>query len=110
MADLTPKRLYTGNALASNVYTVSSTAGSYTIIKTINVANTTTTDKTFNLHIIPAAGSATVSNKIMSTINVPANDVISADTIFVLEASEALYYDPTDSNLTLYVAGVEYTP
>jgi len=105
---LTPKRLYIGNDTASNVYTASSNVGSYTIIRTINVCNTSATDKTFSLNLIPASGTAGANNKVISNVTVPANDVIHSDSVYVLNAGEALYYDPTDSNLTLTVSGVEY--
>jgi len=105
---LTPKRLYIGNDTATNVYTASSNAGSYTIIRTINVCNTSATDKTFSLNIIPSGGSAGVANKVISSVTVPANDVIHSDSVYVLNAGDALYFDPADSNLTLAVNGVEY--
>lgn len=108
MANITPKLLYIGNDTASNVYTVSSNVGSYSIVRTINVCNTAATDKTFSLNIIPASGSAGANNKVMSSLTVPANDVVVSDTVLVLNAGDSIYYDPVDSNLTLTVSGVEY--
>jgi len=105
---LTPKRLYIGNDTASNVYTASSNVGSYTIIRTINVCNTSATDKTFSLNVIPSGGSAGANNKVISNVTVPANDVIHSDSVYVLNAGDALYYDPVDANITLTVNGVEY--
>lgn len=110
MSTLTPKNLYTGNDLASNVYTVSSTANSYTIIKSINISNTSAVDKTFSLHIIASSGTPAASNKIMSSITVPGNNVLSSDTVFVLNSDESLYFDPVDANLTLHVSGAEFLP
>jgi hypothetical protein len=106
---LTPKRLYTGNDTASNVYTASSTANSYSIIKTISICNTTTTDKTVTIHLVPNSGSAGANNKIMSNVVVPANDTIYSNMVYVLNAGDAVYYDPQDSNLTLVLTGVEYS-
>jgi hypothetical protein len=105
---LTPKRLYIGNDTASNVYTASSNVGSYTIVRTINVCNTSATDKTFSIHIIPASGSAAANNKVISNVTVPANDVIYSDSVYVLNAGDALYFAPTDANVTITVSGVEY--
>lgn len=105
---LTPKRLYIGNDTASNVYTASSNAGSYTIIRTINVCNTSAADKTFSLHIIPSSGSAGANNKVISNVTIPANDVVYSNSIYVLNAGDALYFAPTDANVTLTVSGVEY--
>lgn len=109
MANLVPKNLYIGNDLASNVYTAGSTTGSYTIIKNISVANTSGTDKTFSIHIIPSGGSAGANNKIISSLTVPANDVVVSDGVYILNASQSVYFDPVDSNLTLYIGGVEYS-
>lgn len=108
MANLTPKLLYIGNNTASNVYTVSSNVGSYSIIRTVSVCNTTSTDKTFSLNIIPSGGSNGANNKIMNNIIVYANDVLVSDTVYVLNAGDSVYFDPVDSNLTLIVSGVEY--
>ena len=105
---LTPKRLYIGNDTATNVYTASSNAGSYTIVRSLNVCNTTSTDKTFSVHIVPSGDTAGASNKVVSNVTVPANDVVYTDSVYVLNAGDALYYDPVDANLTLTVAGVEY--
>lgn len=105
---LTPKRLYIGNDTASNAYTTSSNVGSYTIIRTINVCNTSSSDKTFSIHIIPSGGSAGANNKVISNVTVPANDVIYSNSIYVLNAGDVLYYSPIDNNLTLTVNGVEF--
>jgi hypothetical protein len=107
---LEPKRLYIGNDTAANVYTASSNVGSYSIIKTINVCNTSGTDKTFSLHILPSGASAAANNKILSNITVAANGIVYSNSVYVLNAGESLYYDPVDSNLTVLVTGVEYTP
>lgn len=106
---LTPKRLYIGNDTASNVYSASSVVGSYSIIRNITVCNTSATDKTFSLNIIPSGGTAGANNKVISNVTVPANDVIYSDSVYVLNTGDAVYYDPVDGNLTLTVNGVEYT-
>ena len=78
------------------------------IIRTINVCNTSATDKTFSINVIPSGGTAGANNKVISSVTVPANDVIHSDSVYVLNAGDALYYDPVDSNLTLTINGVEY--
>lgn len=104
---LQPKRLYIGNDTSSTVYTASNNLYAYTIIKTINVCNTSGVDKTFSLHIVPSGGSAGANNKVLSNVTVPANDVIYSDSVYVLNQNESIYYAPSDSNLTLLVTGVE---
>lgn len=106
---LIPKRLYTGNDTASNVYTASSVANSYSIIKTMSVCNTTTTNKTVSIHIVPNGGTAGANNMVMSNVVIPANDTIYSNMVYVLNAGDAIYYNPQDSNLTLVLTGVEYS-
>lgn len=109
MAEIVPKLLYIGNSVASNVYTVSSNVGSYSIVRTVNVCNTASVDKTCSLNIVPASGSAGANNRILSNILIPGNDVLVSDTVIVLNAGDSVYFDPADSNLTLTLSGVEYS-
>lgn len=110
MAGLTPKLLYIGNGDASNVYTVSNTVGSYTIIKNINFCNTSNANTTCSLHLVKTSESAAANNKIISNINVQADNVIYYNTSIVMPANSALYLDQAGSSVTLAVSGVEYTP
>ena len=52
MANLVPKSFYLGNTTSSNVYTVANTVGNYSIIKSINICNTSdTANATADIHI-----------------------------------------------------------
>jgi hypothetical protein len=105
---LTPKRLYIGNATAANVYTASSNVGSYTIIRTLNFCNNASTDKTVSVHLIPSGDSAASNNTIMANVTIPALDVIHTNSVYVLNAGDALYLTQADGNVVLNVSGVEY--
>jgi hypothetical protein len=108
MANLQPKRLYTGASTGSNVYTVSSNVGSYAIIRNINACNTTTSNKSFTIHIIASGGSAQDSNKILSNINVPGDDVVVSDGTYILNAGDSVYLSQAAANVTVTISGVEY--
>ena len=109
MANLQPKRLYTGAATASNTYTAPSTIGSYSIVRSIHACNTTTTDKVFSINIVPQFGSAAKDNLIMSNITVPGNDVVVSDTTIVLGPGDALYLTQATADVVLTISGVEYS-
>lgn len=108
MANLQPKKLYVGADTAANVYTVSSNVGSYAIIRNINACNTTTSNKSFTIHLIQASGSATDANKIMSNINIPGNDVVISDATYILNAGDSLHLAQATANVTLAISGVEF--
>jgi len=109
MANLLPKRLYIGAATAgSSVYTLTSNVGSYAIVKSINACNVTGTDSTFDLHVVPSGDTAVNANKVLSSITVPANDVITSDVLIVMEAGDSLYFNQTSANVTITISGVEY--
>lgn len=109
MANLQPKRLYTGAATSTAVYTAPANMGSYAIIRSIHACNTTSTDKTFSLNVIPQFGSPLSNNLIMSNITVPGNDVVVSDTTIVLGAGEAIYLTQSTSDVALTISGVEYS-
>jgi len=109
MANLVPKRFYIGDATGgSSVYTLTSNVGSYAIVRSINACNTTGSDATFDLHIVPSGDTADSGNKILSSITVPANDVITSDAIITMEPSDAIYFNQSGTSITLTVSGVEY--
>lgn len=108
MPALTPKTLYIGNGTASNVYTVTSTSGNYTIIKNINVCNAnTSTAKSISINIIPPAGTAVENNLYLSNLSIPANTSIQIDTSLILGNSYSIYVTHT-GNVSTIVTGVEY--
>lgn len=109
MPALTPKTLYIGNTTAANVYTVSSTAGNYTIVKNINVCNANASaNKTVTIHIIAPAGSAAENNIYLSSLTVPASDVVQIDTSLILSNGYSIYMTHS-GNVTTTISGVEYT-
>ena len=108
MANLQPKRFYTGYATASNVYTAPSDIGSYSIVRSIHACNAVATDKIFSINLIPQFGSAGKDNLIMSNITVPGDDVVVSDTTIVLGPGESLYLTQSTADIVLTISGVEY--
>lgn len=109
MANLTPKLLYVGNGTASNVYTTSSSTGSYTIVKNINICNTTNGSVTVDINILSASGTPGSNNALLKSLTVQAYETISYDTSVVLDAGYKIYTVNASSNCTFTISGVEYS-
>lgn len=108
MANLIPKLLYQGNDTTGNVYTTANTVGNYTIIKTINICNTTGTDAACSIHLLQGANTAAANNKIISNMNVSANNVLYYNTSVVIPANSKIYVSQSGTSLTFTISGVEY--
>lgn len=109
MANLTPKLLYIGSGTASNVYTTSNSAGSYTIVKNINICNTTGNPVTVDINILSNAGTPGANNALLKSLTIQANETISYDTAVVLDAGYKIYTVNTSNNCTFAISGVEYS-
>lgn len=105
----TPKRLYTGQPATTiqTLYTVP--ASTKTIVKNIVLANTTVTDATVDIHLVPNGGTAGATNKIVPTYLVPANNTVVIDFSAALDTAgdtiQAL--QGTSGAITVYISGVE---
>jgi fibrillarin-like rRNA methylase len=109
MANLVPKSLYLGNSTGSNVYTVANTAGNYTIIKAINICNTSdTANAKADIHILINGAAPSANNKVVSNANVIKNDVLYYNTSIVVPANSNVYVGSSNSSITFNISGVEY--
>jgi hypothetical protein len=109
MANLTPKSFYLGNSTASNVYTVANTVGNYSIIKSINICNTSdAANATVSIHILTAGASPANNNKIISNANVIKSDVLYYNTSIVVPVNSNVYVSSSNSSVTFNISGVEY--
>ncbi len=69
MANLTPKSFYIGtSSTGTNAYTTANTVGNYSIIKNINLCNTTSSNAVCSIHILVGAATPAANNKIISNI------------------------------------------
>lgn len=107
----TPKILYP-SAYPSNggstIYTVP--ASTSTIVKNIVLTNTTGTDADLHLSVVPPAGSASTSNRILSSHTVPANGINTLDVSIVMPAGASLHAtNVTSQAIVVTISGVEIT-
>lgn len=108
MANLTPKLLYIGNPAAESVYSVANVAGNYTIIKSINICNTSNIPERCTIHILVNGAIATTGNRIISNAEVLSNNVLYYNTSIVVPANSSVYVSQANTNLTFTLSGVEY--
>ena len=108
---ITVKRLVAGSAIAATIttyYTVP--AATNAIVKEIIVCNTDTVARTFDLHIVPSAGSAAAANQIFQdeTLQAGQSKIISLSSVMPTGATiQALA--SSASVVALNVSGVEIT-
>jgi hypothetical protein len=108
MAVYTPKKLYTGQpgTTATTLYTAP--ASTTTIIKNIIICNTTATDATLTLSLVPSGGSAGTTNRIMSALVIKANDTVAMDLSGLLSTGDFISaLQGTSAALTVHISGVE---
>ena len=108
MTAITPKLLFIGNQQSGTVYSAPSSTGSYAIIKSINVANTSLGEEVFSINLVPAGGSVGVNNVIVGNISMSGNNVFSYETSIVMPAGSTLRVSQVATNLTFTISGVEY--
>jgi hypothetical protein len=108
MTAITPKLLFIGNQTSGPVYSVPPADGSYAIVKSINVANTSNTSQSFSLNLVPAGGISVASNVIVGNVNLTANNVFSYETSIVVPAGSSINVTQVGTSLTFTISGVEY--
>lgn len=109
MAVLSPKLMYQGNDTAANVYSVANTAGYYSIVKSINICNTSNTaNATASVHILTDGESPAANNKVISNAAVIKDDVLYYNTSIVVPANSNVYISSSSNSLTFTISGVEY--
>lgn len=93
----------------STIYTVP--ASTTSIIKSIHLTNTTTTNKRVTLHIVPNAGSAGDDNKIFDEFMVPANGVVEYNSWRVMDTAGDTVQGFADSatSVTIHLDGADIT-
>jgi hypothetical protein len=108
MANLVPKLLFIGNVQSGGVYSVPSDAGSYAIVKSINVCNTSTLTKTFSINLVTVGNSVANNNLIVGNVSLSGGNVFSYETSIVMPANSTLHISQPDTSLTFTISGVEY--
>jgi len=96
----------TPSTSGSTLYTVPGAKS--TIVKNIVLANTTGTESTMTISVVPSGGSASASNRILSNYAVPANGVATLDCSIVMPTGAFLVgTNGTSGAVTVTVSGVE---
>lgn len=106
---ITPTKLGRG-ALATSptlttVYTVPSITR--TIVKTIDVCNTTTSRLTVNVYLVESGGAAGTSNALLYAMSVPPSGIVQWSGAQVLDAGDKIQANGSASGLTINVSGGE---
>jgi hypothetical protein len=109
MPNLIPKSLYVGNGTASNVYTVSSSTGSYAIVKTITICNPTASSTTFDMHILSGSGTPGNNNALFKSFTINSGETVSVDTATVLDAGYKIHIVNASNKCAFVISGVEYS-
>jgi hypothetical protein len=108
MSGLAPKLFFIGNQQSGVVYTAPSETGGYAIVKSINVANTSTTSQVFSINLVPSGGTLGANNVIVGNISLSGNNVFSYDTSIVMPQGSTLQITQDSTSLTFTISGVEY--
>lgn len=78
------------------------TASSKTVVKSIRICNTTSSDATFRIFV----GGTAVSNALYYDVNLPANQTTSDDGFLVLETSDTIVVQTgTANSITFTISG-----
>jgi hypothetical protein len=80
-----------------------------TVVKCIDVANTTASPITVSVHLVPSAGTATTSNALFYTISVPGNGQYQWTGTQILAAAGFIQAIAASTGLTINIAGGEYS-
>lgn len=108
MASIIPTLLFIGNTQSGSIYSAPSSAGSYSIVKSINVCNISTATEAFSLNLVTAGGTSNTANAILGNITLSGGNVFSYETSIVMPAGSQLFISQPNTNLTFTISGVEY--
>ena len=108
MASIIPKLLFIGNTQAGNVYTAPTTEGSYSIVKSVNICNTSSSPTSFSINLVEPGQALSTNNAILANIDISAGNVFSYETSIVVPSGSSLNISQPNNNLTFTISGVEY--
>ena len=109
MAAYTPKELIAATALTASAQSLYSVpTGKTTTLKTILLANYTSSAGTATIHLVPSGGTVSNANKIYGEVLVDANSTAQIDTnIFIPEGSSLQALASTTNKINIHVSGIE---
>lgn len=104
---IVPIQLAADAITTSDVAVYTTPALTRTMLKDINIANTTATAATVNIHIVPASGAVGTSNALIYGLSIEANSVYRWNGIQIMNPNEKLSVKASVTGLTLFVSGAE---
>lgn len=104
----TPKRFYLGQPGTSNTTLATVPSNKTWIVKQIMLTNTTSSDATVTLYLVPSGSSASASNMIVPGITIYAKSVVTIDLSQVMTAGDFFVgIQGTANAITIVISGVE---
>jgi hypothetical protein len=106
---ITPAKLAQGAITGSTttVYTVP--ASTRTMVKEIDICNTTGGALTVNVHLVPSGGSAGTSNALLYGTSINANSTLQWSGVQVMNAGDTIQVQGSALGLTILASGGEAT-
>lgn len=106
---ITPAKLAQAAVTAgtTTVYTVP--ASTRTMVKEIDICNTTGAALTINVHLVPSGGSATTANALFFGASISANTTLQWSGVQVLNAADTIQVQGSGLGLTIHASGGEAT-
>lgn len=95
----------TASPTTATLYTVP--ASKKALIKTIDIANTTSAAKSATVYLVASGGSASASNMLIPTVSIPANGMLQWHGEQVLDVGDFIVSMGSASGLTINISGAE---
>jgi hypothetical protein len=106
---ITPAKLAQAAVTAgtTTIYTVP--ASTRTMIKEMDICNTTAGTLTLNVHLVPSGGSATTANALFYNASISANTTLQWSGVQVLNVGDTIRVQGSGLGLTINISGGEAT-
>lgn len=106
---ITPAKLAQGavTGATTTVYTVP--ASTRTMVKEIDICNTTGGALTINVHLVPSAGAAGTANALLYGVSIGANTTLQWSGVQVMNAGDTIQVQGSGLGLTVTASGGEAT-
>jgi len=91
----------------TTIYTCPTAQTTTTILKQLAVCNAGGSSTTFTVNLVPTGSSVAVSNRIISSVSIPANETIFFDLSQVMNSGDFVSVLPGGSNVVFTLSGVE---
>lgn len=89
----------------TTLYTVP--ASTRTLLKELNISNTTAAAINVRVFLVPSAGAAGTTNAFLYDVSVPANNSLQYNGVQVMDAGETIQVQAASAGLTITASGAE---